>query len=34
MLDHDALGDSTVDRRTIYHFYAKNAWTLPEMPQE
>jgi hypothetical protein len=34
MLDHDALADSTVDRRTVYHFYAKNAWTLPEIPQE
>lgn len=29
---HDALADSTVDRRTIYHFYAKNAWTLLDMP--
>jgi hypothetical protein len=27
-LDHDALADSVVDRRTIYHFYSKNAWTL------
>jgi hypothetical protein len=33
-LEHDALADSTVDHRTVYHFYAKNAWTLPEMPQE
>lgn len=27
-VDHDALADSVVDRRTIYHFYSKNAWTL------
>lgn len=31
-IDHDALADSTVDHRTIYHFYAKNAWTLLDMP--
>jgi len=27
-LDHDALADSVVDGRTIYHFYSKSAWTL------
>jgi len=27
-IDHDALADSFIDRRTIYHFYSKNAWTL------
>ena len=32
LLDHDALADSTVDRRTVYHFYAKGAWTLLDMP--
>jgi hypothetical protein len=31
-LDHDALADSIVDRRTIYHFYLKSAWILVEMP--
>ncbi|MGD0737667.1 MAG: hypothetical protein ABR976_21245 [Terracidiphilus sp.] len=31
-LDHDALADSVVDHKTIYHFYAKNAWILLEMP--
>jgi hypothetical protein len=31
-VDHDAVADSVVDHRTIYHFYAKNAWTLLEMP--
>lgn len=33
LLDHDALADSTVDHRTVYHFYAKSAWTMVEMPQ-
>ncbi len=32
-LDHDALADSVVDRGTVYHFYAKNVWTLVEMPE-
>jgi len=27
-VDHDALADSIVDRRTIYHFFSKNAWIL------
>lgn len=33
MLDHDALTDSTVEGRTIYHFYAKSAWTHLDMPE-
>ena len=32
MIDHDALADSVVDRRTVYHFYAKSAWTLVDLP--
>ena len=31
-LDHDALADSVVDHKTVYHFYAKTTWTLLEMP--
>ena len=31
-LDHDALADSIVEHRTVYHFYAKSAWTLVDMP--
>jgi len=27
-LDHDALADSVVDRRTIYRFYSHSTWTL------
>jgi len=29
-LDHDALADSMVEHRTVFHFYAKSAWTLVE----
>ncbi|MGA2890481.1 MAG: hypothetical protein ABSE51_20770 [Terracidiphilus sp.] len=31
-LDHDALADSIVEGRTVYHFYAKSSWTVLEMP--
>jgi hypothetical protein len=27
-LDHDALADSVIDRRTIYRAFAKGAWTV------
>ena len=27
-LAHDAIADSVIDQRTIYHFYSKSAWTL------
>src|ERR1035437_2349036 len=32
-LDHDALADSVIDRRTVYRFYSKSVWTLLEMPE-
>jgi hypothetical protein len=32
LVDHDALADSLVDHRTVYHFYLKNAWIVLEMP--
>lgn len=32
-LDHDALADSVIEHRTIYHFYAKGIWTLIDMPE-
>jgi hypothetical protein len=32
-VDHDAVADSVIDHRTVYHFYATNAWTMLEMPQ-
>jgi hypothetical protein len=31
-LDHDALADMIVEHKTIYHFYAKSAWTLVKLP--
>jgi hypothetical protein len=31
-VDHDALADSVVEHRTVYHFYLKSAWTLLDMP--
>jgi hypothetical protein len=31
-LDHDALADSLVDHKTVYHFYLKDAWIVLEMP--
>ena len=33
LVDHDALADTLVDHRTVYHFYAKSVWTLVEMPE-
>ena len=32
-VDHDALADSVIDRRTVYHFYANGAWTLLDLPE-
>ncbi len=32
-LDHDALADSIIDGRIVYHFYAKNAWIRLDMPE-
>jgi hypothetical protein len=32
--DHDALADSTVDGKTVYHFYAKGKWTVLDMPED
>jgi hypothetical protein len=31
-LDHDALADSVIDRRTVYRFYSKSAWTFLDVP--
>jgi hypothetical protein len=30
--DHDALADSVVDRKTIYHYFADDTWSLLDMP--
>jgi len=31
-LDHDSLADTIVEHKTVYHFYAKSAWTLVKLP--
>jgi hypothetical protein len=31
--DHDALADTILEKGTIYHFYAKKAWTTLEMTE-
>jgi hypothetical protein len=33
LFDHDALADSLLDHKTIYHFYSSSKWTLVEMPE-
>jgi len=33
MPDHDALADSVVDHKTVYHFYSKGKWTLVDLPE-
>jgi hypothetical protein len=33
LLDHDALADSILDRRTVYRFYTGTAWTRLEVPE-
>jgi hypothetical protein len=30
--DHDALADSIIDVKTVYHFYSKHSWTLLDVP--
>jgi hypothetical protein len=32
-LDHDALADSVIDHRTVFHFYTGNKWTLVDLPE-
>ena len=31
--DHDALEDSTIDHRAVFHLYAKGRWTLVDLPE-
>ncbi len=28
LLDHDALADSLIDQKTVYHYYSENAWVV------
>jgi hypothetical protein len=30
--DHDALADSVIERRTVYHYYAKGVWSALPLP--
>lgn len=32
--DHDALVDSVIDRRAVYHFFSNGKWSLLEMPAD
>jgi hypothetical protein len=33
LLDHDALGDTVLSGKSIYHFFTHNAWTVVAMPE-
>jgi len=33
LLDHDALAETVINQRTVYHFYAKGRWTTLKMPE-
>ena len=32
ILDHDAVADTIVEHRTVYHFYSKSTWTQVKLP--
>jgi hypothetical protein len=32
-VDHDAVAEAMIDHPTIYHFYAKGAWSRLQMPE-
>jgi hypothetical protein len=34
LVDHDALADTIIDHRIVYHFYLQNAWTELDTPSE
>jgi hypothetical protein len=33
-LDHDALADSMIERKTVYHFYVRDTWTRLDVPAD
>lgn len=33
LLDHDALAETVLNQKTVYHFYAHNAWTTVDVPE-
>ena len=32
-LDHDALADTVLNQKTVYHFYTHSAWTVVDTPE-
>jgi hypothetical protein len=32
-LDHDALEDTVLSQKTIYHYFARNTWKIVDMPE-
>jgi hypothetical protein len=32
-VDHDAVSDTVLNQKTIYHFYSHEEWTKLEMPE-
>ena len=32
-LDHDALAETVLNQKTVYHFFAHNAWTIVDVPE-
>ena len=33
LLDHDALSETVLNQKTVYHFYTHNAWTIVDVPE-
>lgn len=33
LLDHDALADTILNEKTVYHFCAHNAWSIVDVPE-
>lgn len=33
-LDHDAIGDSVIDRKTVYRYYNRGTWSVVDMPAQ
>lgn len=33
LLSHDALAETVLNQKTVYHFYTRNAWMIVDVPQ-
>jgi hypothetical protein len=33
LLDHDALSETVLNQKTVYHFYTHGAWTIVDVPE-